>query len=124
MESLLSIAVGILFATGIYMMLRRNLIKFIFGFMLMGNGINLLIFTVGRLTRGTAPIVPEDLEYLDGAVIQDFANPLPQALILTAIVIGFGFVAFSLVLLYRTYTVEKSLDTDMLQEAVLPEVIP
>jgi len=124
MESLLSIAVGVLFGTGVYLMLRRNLIKFIFGFILMGNGINLLIFTVGRLTRGTPPIVPEDSEYLDGAVITNFANPLPQALILTAIVIGFGFVAFSLVLLYRTYTVEKTLDTDKLQEAVLPEVIP
>ncbi len=123
MESLLSIAVGVLFASGIYMMLRRNLIKFIFGFILMGNGINLLIFTVGRLTKGNPPLVPEDAYTMEGAVITNFANPLPQALILTAIVIGFGFVAFSLVLLYRTYTVENTLDTDKLQEDVLPEVI-
>ncbi len=112
MEIFLSITVGMLFATGIYLMLRRNLIKFIFGFSLMSNGINLLIFTMGRLARGNPPIIPEHLEHLETTV----ANPLPQALILTAIVISFGFTAFALVLLYSAYRKTNTLDTDMLAE--------
>lgn len=110
MELLFSIAVGVLFATGIYMMLRRNLIKFIFGFSLMGNGINLLIFAMGRIKEGTPPIIGEHSANI-------VANPLPQALILTAIVIGFGFTGFALVLLYSTYKKTKSLDTDLLAQA-------
>ncbi len=112
MEIFLSLTVGILFATGIYLMLRRNLIKFIFGFSLMSNGINLLIFTMGRLARANPPIIPENLEHLETAV----ANPLPQALILTAIVISFGFTAFALVLLYSAYKKTSTLDTDVLAE--------
>jgi multicomponent Na+:H+ antiporter subunit C len=71
----------------------------------LGNGINLLIFTAGRLTRAAAPIVPDGLVQPVGAI----ANPLPQALILTAIVIGFAMFSFLLVLAYRAY---ESLDAD------------
>lgn len=114
METGLALVVGILFAAGVYLVLRRNLLKLIFGLVLLSNAVNLLIFTVGRLTRASPPLVPP------GQVvpIEPFANPLPQALILTAIVIGFGLVAFALVLLYRAY---ESLGTvnadDLLDES-------
>lgn len=110
MENGLALVVGILFAAGVYLVLRRNLLKLIFGLVLLSNAVNLLIFTVGRLTRASPPLVPP------GHVvpIEPFANPLPQALILTAIVIGFGLVAFALVLLYRTYESLGTVDADEL----------
>ncbi|MDZ7702995.1 MAG: Na+/H+ antiporter subunit C [Trueperaceae bacterium] len=112
METILSVVVGGLFAGAVYLMLRRNLLKFIFGFVLMSNAVNLLIFTAGRLTRASAPIIPDTAD----APTEIIANPLPQALILTAIVIGFGFIAFSLVLLYRSYQATGTVDTDKLRE--------
>jgi multicomponent Na+:H+ antiporter subunit C len=76
---------------------------------LLGHAANLLIFTVGRLTRGRPPLIPV------GATqpIEPFADPLPQALILTAIVIGFGVQAFALVLIKRAY---QTVGTDDLDE--------
>ena len=69
------------------------------GLTIFSNGVLLLIFTAGRLTQEVAPIVPEGLEVPEGAI----ANPLPQALILTAIVIGFAMFAFFSVLAFRAY---------------------
>lgn len=112
METILAVVVGVLFAGAVYLMLRRNLLKFIFGFVLMSNAVNLLIFTAGRLTRASAPVIPPGAE----APLEVVANPLPQALVLTAIVIGFGFTAFSLVLLYRSYQATGTVDTDILRE--------
>lgn len=103
MESILAIAVGALFAVGIYLLLQRNLIRVLFGIIVLTNGVNLLIFTVGRLTRGEPPVLPEE-PTIDAVL----ANPLPQALILTSIVISFGLAAFMLALIYRA---EKSFDT-------------
>src|SRR5690606_30424939 len=99
MATVLAIVVGCLYAAGIYMMLRRSLFKLILGLVLLSHGANLLIFTVGGLTRGWLPIVPA------GATLPrtPSADPLPQALILVAIVIGFAVLAFSLVLFHRVY---------------------
>ena len=69
----------------------------------------MLIFTIGRLNHNQPPLIPEGAKELSGA----YADPLPQALILTAIVIGFGVQAFALVLLKRVY---ETLDTDDLRE--------
>ena len=113
MEPVLAFVVGALFACGIYLMLRRNLLRFIFGLILMSNGANLLIFTAGRLTRGSPPLVPDGADLPAGAV----ANALPQALVLTAIVIGFGLVSFALVLLLRAYQGLGTLDTDVMAQA-------
>lgn len=110
MEPLLAVVVGVLFACGIYLMLRRNLLRFIFGLILLSNGANLLIFTAGRLTRAAPPLIPEGANVPVGEV----ANALPQALVLTAIVISFGLVSFALVLLMRTYGAWGTLDTDAL----------
>ena len=105
MELLLAMVSGVLYGTGVYLMLRRRLAQLIIGLGLLTNGTNLLIFTAGGLTRGSPPLVAE------GAAMPNppFADPVPQALILTAIVIGFGVLAFSLVLAHR---VHQSLGTD------------
>ena len=112
MEPLLAIVVGVLFASGIYLMLRRNLLRFIFGLILLSNGANLLIFTAGRVTRANPPLIPADSDFPVGEV----ANALPQALVLTAIVIGFGLVSFALVLLMRAYQTLGTVDTDVLAQ--------
>ena len=118
MESVFAVVVGVLYATGIYLMARRSIVKIIFGLALLGNGANLLIFTVGRLTAGHPPYVPAG----EVAPLLPVADPLPQALILTAIVIGFGVQAFALVLIKRVYQTVGSDDVDaMTTTDALPE---
>ena len=111
MEYLLVLIVGSLFAGGTYMLLRRSIVKLVIGLILLGHGANLLIFLMGRLEDGQAPLIPVGAEQLQGA----FADPLPQALVLTAIVIGFGLQAFALVLVYRLYQTAHTDDLDMLK---------
>jgi len=108
METVLAVVIGGLYAAGLYLMLRRSIVKLILGLAILGHAANLLVFTVGRLTPGQPPIV------LPGATTPPapFADPLPQALILTAIVIGFGVQAFALVLLKRAYQTVGSDDLD------------
>ena len=105
MEPLLSILVGLFFAAAIYLMLSKFSIRIILGIAILGNAVNLLLFTSGRLTREVPPIIPAGLDALPSGT----ANALPQALILTAIVISFSFLAFLLVLTYRAY---QDLGTD------------
>lgn len=114
METLLAFIVGGLFAGSIFLMLRKNLIRIIIGLILLSNAVNLLIFTVGRITAGNPPLIGEDSTIAEAGI----ANPLPQALILTAIVIGFGLLAFALVLVYRSY---KELNTVNVDEMRLAE---
>jgi multicomponent Na+:H+ antiporter subunit C len=108
LEPVLAIVVGVLYAAGFYLMLRRSIVKLIIGLALIGNAANLLIFTAAGLTRAQAPLIAL------GAARppQPFADPLPQALILTAIVIGFGVLAFAMVLAYRTYQTTGTDDLD------------
>ncbi len=105
MEYVLAVLVGCFVALGVYLLLSRSVIRMLLGLVVLGNGVNLLIFTAGRLMRGIAPIVPPGLDRPEGPI----ANPLPQALILTAIVIGFAMFSFLLVLAFRAY---QSLDAD------------
>jgi multicomponent Na+:H+ antiporter subunit C len=91
---ILAVVVGSLFAIGLYLMMRRSIVRLIIGLAIASNAANLLIFTAGGLTRGRPPLVPEGATVPAGAI----ADPLPQAMILTAIVIGFGVLAFMLVL--------------------------
>ncbi|KUL31658.1 Na+/H+ antiporter subunit C [Chlorobium limicola] len=111
MTLLLAIVTGSLYAAGIFLILRRNMVKVIFGLILLGHAANLLIFTVGRLTKGIPAFVPEGSDMLTGR----FADPLPQALILTAIVIGFGVQAFTIVLFKRTWLTLGTEDLDMMK---------
>jgi len=114
METALSAVVGLFFAAAIYLMLSRHIIRVLLGIALFGNAVNLLIFTAGRLSSETPPIIPEALQSPAGPT----ASPLPQALILTAIVISFSFFAFLLVLAYRAY---HDLGTDDAVEMRLAE---
>jgi multicomponent Na+:H+ antiporter subunit C len=107
-ELLLAIASGVLYAAGIYLMLRRRLAQLIIGLGLLSNGTNLLIFTAGGLTRGRPPVIPPDATSL----AQPYADPVPQSLVLTAIVIGFGLLAFSLVLAHRVHATVGTDDVD------------
>lgn len=111
MQVVLAVVIGVLYAAGIYMMLRRSLVKLIIGLALIGYAANLLIFTVGGLTRGAVPVIPEGLEQPTGVI----PDPLPQALILTAIVIGLGVQAFALVLFKRTYQAVGTDDLDQMR---------
>lgn len=108
MEAPLAALIGLLFAAAIYMMLSGILIRFVFGLILIGNGVNLLLFAAGRLVHSQPPLIPDGRATLAGPA----ANALPQALVLTAIVIGFAMVTFLLVLLHRTHTQTGTLDAD------------
>lgn len=111
MEIALPFVVGGLYAAGLYMLLRRSIVKVLLGLMLLGYATNLLIFTGGGLTRGAPAFIPQGAEATQSPV----ADPVPQALILTAIVIGFGIQAFALVLFKRLYQVVGSVDLDDIQ---------
>lgn len=113
MEAVFALLVGLFFAAGIYLMLSRHIIRILLGVVLFGNAVNLLIFTNGRIIREVPPIIAEGLDVPAGAV----ANPLPQALILTAIVISFCFFCFLLVLAYRAYQEIGTDDTDNMRVA-------
>jgi multicomponent Na+:H+ antiporter subunit C len=108
MEVLLALAAGVLYAAGIYLMLRRRLAQLIIGLGLLSNGTNLLIFTAGGLTRAHPPLAPQGAERL----VAPYADPVPQALVLTAIVIGFGLLAFALVLAHRVHATVGTDDVD------------
>ncbi|SFR54997.1 multisubunit sodium/proton antiporter, MrpC subunit [Marinobacter daqiaonensis] len=112
MESLMAYVVGILFAAAIYMMLRRSIVKLVIGLILLSNSANLLIFVMAGMTRGAPPLIPDGAQAPLGAV----ADPLPQALILTAIVIAFGVLAFSVVLIRRAYEIVKTDDLDQMKD--------
>ena len=111
MTLLMAIFVGVLYAAGVYLMLRRNIVKLIFGLMLLGHGANVLIFTLGGLVRAAPPLVAEGAQ----APPPDVADPLPQALVLTAIVIGFALTAFFAVLVKRVFAATGTDDTDALR---------
>lgn len=110
MEIVLAFVVGGLYAGGLYLMMRRSIVKLILGLVLLGHAANLLIFIMTPLTREKPALIADGIEKLEGV----FADPLPQALILTAIVIGFGVQAFAVVLVKRGYQIAGSDDVDMM----------
>lgn len=112
MEPLMALAIGLLYAAAIYMMLRRSIVKLVIGLMLLTNAANLLIFTSAGMTRGAPPLIPEGALAPAGQV----ADPLPQALVLTAIVIAFGVLAFAVVLIRRAYEIVKADDLDKMKD--------
>jgi multicomponent Na+:H+ antiporter subunit C len=96
---------GLFFASAIYLMLSRHIIRILIGVALLGNAVNLLLFVAGRVTREIPPVISGDVLSVSAA------NPLPQALILTAIVISFSFFAFLMVLGYRAWQTLATDDT-------------
>ena len=113
MEALFALVVGIFFAAAFYLMMSKLIIRILLGIVLLGNAVNMLLFTSGRLTPFIPPIIPDGLASLPATT----ANPLPQALILTAIVISFSFFCFLLVLSYRAYQDLGTDDTDEMRVA-------
>ncbi|MGC5333636.1 Na(+)/H(+) antiporter subunit C [Micromonospora sp. DT62] len=88
------LVVGVLFAAGVTLLLERSLTRVLMGVILLGNGANLLLLTGGK--AGGPPIVGTTAE-------GDMSDPLPQAMVLTAIVITLGMTAFLLALAYRSW---------------------
>lgn len=101
----MAFVIGVLFMTATYLILSKSLLRIIVGTGLLSHGAHLLILTMGGLKRGAAPLLGENAE--------SYTDPLPQALILTAIVISFGVTAFFLVLAYRAY---QELGTDNMEQ--------
>ena len=96
----LLVTMAVLYACGIYLLLERSMTRVLLGFLLVGNATNLLIIVMaGR--AGVAPIVE------DGVSAEQMTDPLPEALILTAIVITFGVSAFLMALIYRSWRLAK-----------------
>jgi multicomponent Na+:H+ antiporter subunit C len=108
-HTMLALTVGALYGAGLYLMMRRSIVKLIIGLALLSHGSNLLLFIMGGLTRAAPPIIPSGAAH----PIIPIADPLPQALILTAIVIGFGVQAFAVVLIRRAH---QTIGTDDLDE--------
>jgi multicomponent Na+:H+ antiporter subunit C len=104
MQIVLAITIGVLYAAAVYLLLRRGVVRVVMGVSLLSQAVNLLIFTAGGIKEGGSPFVAGASTSLANA-----ADPLPQALILTAIVISFGVLAFTLAMAYRA---DKSTGTD------------
>lgn len=113
MAALLAITIGVLVAAAVYLMLSGHMFRFIIGLVLISNAANLTIFTAGRLTEGAPALIAIGAEAPEGLV----ANPLPQALVLTAIVIGFGLFAFAITLVKRAWTTLGTLEVDEMRLA-------
>lgn len=113
MTLLLALLIGVLYAAGIYMLLRRSIVKLILGLVLLSHAAHLLIFTAGGIEWRRPPFISAGAERLTGVV----ADPLPQALILTAIVISFGVTAFALVLVYRAHQAAGTDDWDEMRSS-------
>lgn len=109
MEALLALMAGVLYGTGVYLMLRRRLAQLIIGIGLLSHGSNLLILTAAGVTRGRPPLAAAGDVVASSAA---FADPVPQSLILTSIVIGFGVLAFALVLAHRVHLWAGTDDVD------------
>ena len=97
MEAIFAIAVGIMAGAGIYLILRPRTFQVIIGLSLLAYAVNLFIFAMGRLRHGAPPVINPLL----GSDPTLYTDPLPQALVLTAIVIGFAMTAFVVVLALR-----------------------
>ncbi len=93
MEALVAILIGVMTASAVYLLLRNHTFPVILGLSLLGYAVNVFLFASGRLRLDSAPLVEHGLKHLP--------DPLPQALVLTAIVIGFGMTAFLVVLALR-----------------------
>ena len=100
MEALLAIVVGALVAAGVYLMLRAWSFALVLGYTLISYAINLMLFSSGGLTGDRVPLV------IDG--VSEYPDPVPQALVLTAIVIGFAMTGFLLVTALRAFAETRS----------------
>lgn len=94
MEAMIALAIGMLVACGVYLLLRARTYPVILGIMLLGYAVNLFLVAMGRVGPGAAPIIQEG--------VTGYVDPLPHALVLTAIVIGFATTGFVIELALRS----------------------
>ena len=113
MEFLLAVLFAVLLGTAIYMLMSRSLVRGILGLLLLGNAANIAILASGRVLGRTPPLVMPGAD----ALVDTASNPLPQALVLTAIVISFGLTAFVMVLSWAVWRGKGTLDTEALRVA-------
>lgn len=113
MDTTFIIMVGALVTASVYMFLARDLPRVLIGFVLLGTAANLAIFAAGRVGSMTPPLVAPGAQALAATA----ANSLPQALILTAIVIGFGLTAFALMLVVKAYSTFQTISAEDMDEA-------
>ena len=99
------ILIGVMVGVSVYLILQRGFVRILFGFVLLGNAVNLLVLLASGEPQGKGVPVVEHPGVAAHAV-----DPLPQALVLTAIVIGFGVIAYLVVLLYRTFLDQGTAD--------------
>ncbi|KKW68580.1 monovalent cation/H+ antiporter subunit C [Lampropedia cohaerens] len=105
--------VAAIMAIGLYLLLSRHIVRMLYGVMLISAGVNLAIFLAGRIDANAPPVIADG----QTALAAGAANPLPQALVLTAIVIGFSLVAFTAALALRTWRSSGTLDSRALSDA-------
>lgn len=121
MEIIAAITAGILVSIGIWLLLDRNLVRVVLGVVIIGNAINIAVVTGGRFNGTTAA-------FTSAAGVPELAsNPLPQALVLTAIVIGFALFVFALAVLKRTWELHGTTATDRVTEVAeedAPDIAP
>jgi len=108
-------ALGLILLGIIGMVISRHMIRIILGLMLLEAGVNLFLITIGYRANGVAPIL------VDGQIPATMVDPIPQALVLTAIVIGVGVQALALALVVKTYKAYGTLDTQELAEKIAQE---
>src|SRR5690625_7612641 len=107
MEFIISILAVVLFTTGVYIILQKQLLRIVISTWLISHAAHLFILTMGKLKRGQPPIIRDD--------VTQYTDPLPHALILTSIVISFGVTAVVLVLAYRTAKENETDNMDLLR---------
>lgn len=112
MAVVLVVLAGFLFSISVFILLQGSLIRTLIGLSLLSNAVNLYVFALGRPVRNAPPLIDLDKKI----IIEPYANPLPQAMILTAIVISFGMLIFALVLAYRAYSDNGLLEVDEILE--------
>lgn len=111
MSFVLVVLVGVLFTVGTYLVLQRSLTRIVLGVGVLANGVNVIILATGA-RQGTAPFVGSD--------DSNFTDPVPQALVLTAIVIGFALTAFLVALAWRSWTIDGN---DLVEDDVEDRLI-
>lgn len=112
MSVLYAFVTASLFGCGIYMVLSRHLVRVLLGLSLLTTAVNLAVFMAGRIQSAQPPLIPEGSDRL-----RDSADPLPQALVLTAIVIGFALTVVLAALALRAYRGHGSLRSDDIRSA-------
>jgi len=110
LEFLVSTAIGFMMACGIYLVLRARTFPVVVGLALITYAVNLFLFSMGRLEIGKPPILQQGIEF--------YTDPLPQALVLTAIVISFGMTAVIVVMSLRAYLETDSDHVDLISDSV------